>query len=214
MMYDLTHRLTDDVPTYPADPHVRIITGFGVRPWCVSALHLGSHSGTHVDAPLHYMVAGRGIGAYAPDRFVGRGIVIDARGYEPDAPVGPEILTDYHLRPGMIAVIRTGWEIFWNDARYFQHPYLSDGLAQALVERGISLVAVDALNVDSTPGSGETVHATLLGADILIAENLCGLEQLDCGREYVFAILPLALGDVDGAPVRALAWDIDHRFGS
>ncbi len=213
MMYDLTRVLASGMPVYPGDPEVRIVAG-GASPWRVSALHLGSHSGTHVDAPLHYVADGRGIGAFPLDRFIAPGIVVDARGYAEDAPIGAGILDGYDLRPGMIVVIRTGWEAFWQDARYFRHPYLSADLAHALVERRVSLVAVDALNVDSTVNGGEMAHAILLGADILIAENLCNLDALHCGQAYVFAILPLALGAVDGAPARALAWDISHRFGS
>ncbi|MDW8215647.1 MAG: cyclase family protein [Roseiflexaceae bacterium] len=212
MIYDLTRTLVSGMPVYPGDPEVRIVAG-GAPPWRVSTLHLGSHSGTHVDAPLHYFADGRGIGAFPLERFIAPGMVVDARGYADDAPIDAEVLTGYDLHPGMIVVIRTGWEAFWQDARYFRHPCLSADLARALVERRISLVAVDALNVDSTMSGGEAVHAILLGADVLIAENLCNLDTLQCGQTYMFAILPLALDAVDGAPARALAWDINHHFG-
>lgn len=211
MIYDLTRTLASGMPVYSGDPEVQIVAG-GAPPWQVSALHLGSHSGTHVDAPLHYFADGRGIGAFPLERFIAPGIVVDARGYAEDAPIGADILAGADLHPDMIVVIRTGWEAFWQDARYFRHPYLSADLTHALVERHVSLVAVDALNVDSTVGGGEMAHAILLGADILIAENLCNLDALHCGQAYMFAILPLALGAVDGAPARALAWDINHRF--
>jgi kynurenine formamidase len=213
MIYDLTRTLMGGMPVYPGDPEVQIVAG-GASPWRVSALRLGSHSGTHVDAPLHYFADRRGIGAFPLERFIAPGVVVDARGYADDAPIGIEVLADVDLRPGMIVVIRTGWEAFWQDGRYFRHPYLSLDLAHALVERRASLVAVDALNVDSTVGGGDAAHAILLGADLLIAENLCNLDALHFGQAYMFAILPLALGAVDGAPARALAWDINHRFGS
>lgn len=190
------------------------IDAIATPPWQISTLHLGSHSGTHLDAPSHYIASGRSIDTFAPDRFIAPGIVVDARGYAADTPIGAAVLDGYDLQPGMIAVIRTGWEAFWQNARYFQHPYLSVDLAYALVERRISLVAIDALNVDSTPGSGASAHAVLLGADLLIAENLCHLDALVCGQIYMFAFIPLLLHATDGAPARALAWDIDHRFGT
>jgi kynurenine formamidase len=213
VIYDLTRTLAEGIPVYPGDPQVRIDV-IATPPWQVSALHLGSHSGTHIDAPSHYIAGGRSIDTFAPDRFIAPGMVVDARGYAADAPIGAAVLDGYDLQPGMIVVIRTGWEAFWQDARYFQHPYLSVDLAHALVERRVSLVAIDALNVDSTPGGGESAHAVLLGADLLIAENLCNLDALICGQAYMFAIVPLLLHAADGAPARALAWDIDHRFGT
>lgn len=72
MIYDLTRILVSGMPVYPGDPEVQIVAG-GAPPWRVSALHLGSHSGTHVDAPLHYFADGRGINAFPPERFVARG---------------------------------------------------------------------------------------------------------------------------------------------
>lgn len=213
MIYDLTRTLVSGMPIYPGDPEVWIAAG-GAPPWRVSALHLGSHSGTHVDAPMHYLAEGRGIGAFPPERFIAPGIVVDARGYADNTPIGADVLAGVDLRAGMIVVIRTGWETFWEDARYVQHPYMSIELARALVKHRVSLVAVDALNVDSTADGGDVVHALLLGAEVLIAENLCHLDALTCGKTYMFAILPLALGDVDGAPARALAWDIDHQFNA
>jgi kynurenine formamidase len=213
MIYDLSHEIATGMPFFPGDPPPRVTTGLGVRPWCVTALELGSHSGTHIDAPMHYIEGGRGIGTYTLQQCIRPGIVVDARGYADDAAIGPEVLAPYTLRPGMAAVIRTGWEEHWGDPRYFRHPHLRADLCAALVARGLSLIAVDALNVDSTPGAGEVAHATLLGAQLLIAENLRGLGQLVCGATYMFAFIPIRLGDLDGAPVRALAWDLDHRFG-
>jgi kynurenine formamidase len=212
MIYDLSHEIVTGMPFFPGDPQPHVEVGLGARPWCVSALTMGSHSGTHVDAPLHYISGGHGVGAYRLERFIRPGMVLDVRGYADDAPIGPEVLASYDLRPGMVAVFHTGWDAHWDDPRYFRHPHLSAALCAALVANGIALVAVDTLNVDSTPGGGEVAHATLLGADVLIAENVCGLEQLAYGTFYIFAFVPIRLGNVDGAPVRALAWEPEHRF--
>jgi kynurenine formamidase len=69
------------------------------------------------------------------------------------------------------------------------------------------LVAIDALSVDSTVDGNSDAHLILLGANVLIAENLCCLDVLEPARSYVFACLPLSLGDADGAPARVVAWD-------
>ncbi len=212
MIYDLSHTLITGMPHFPGDPAPRIEPADGAPPWRVSALHLSSHSGTHVDAPRHYLAGGRAIGDYPPDRFIRPGVLVDARGHGDDQRIGAGVLRDAGITPGSFVVLRTGWEQYWGDTRYFRHPYLGGDLAAALVERGVALLAIDALNVDSTPGASGEIHERLLGADVLIVENLRGLEALQAGRSYIFAFVPLALGPIDGAPVRALAWDADHVF--
>jgi kynurenine formamidase len=215
MIHDLTHRLVMGMPVFPGDPQVRIEPWAEAAPWRVSALRLGSHSGTHVDAPRHYLVDGRGIGDYPPERFIGPGLVLDATGRAENEPLGTEILEAHRgaIRAGSFVVLRTAWDGSWGQERYFRHPYVGDELATALVGLRAGLVAIDALNVDSTADGGSAAHERLLAADVLIVENLRGLDALEAGRPYVFAFVPLALGDLDGAPVRALAWEMDGPIG-
>lgn len=216
MIHDLTHPLATAMPGFPGDPAVRIERDDGPGPWRVSALHLGSHSGTHVDAPRHLLPAGRGLGAYPPERFVLPGLVFDAGARADNEPLGPDLLLPYRaaVRLGAAVVLRTGWDRFWGDPRYERHPYLAADLAAALVAAGVALVGIDALNVDSTAAGGSAAHAALLAADVLIVENLRGLDALVAGHPYLFAFLPLSVGDLDGAPIRALAWNPDHDFAA
>ncbi len=214
MIYDLTQPIVSGMPVFPGDPEVRIAERVTAPPWQASELRLGSHSGTHVDAPRHYLATGDGIGAFPVDRFIRSGFVVGAPGRTPNEPLGTELLDSVRprLRPGAVVVLRTGWDRYWGQERYLRHPYLSAELASALVDLGVGLVGIDALNVDSTADGGEDAHRLLLGGNVLIAENLRGVDRLTAGAPYVFAILPLALGAVDGAPARAVAWDIDHAF--
>lgn len=75
-----------------------------------------------------------------------------------------------------------------------------------MVRGGVSLVGMDALNIDLTEQATDHAHATLLGNDVLIVENLRGLHQLSPGVVYQCSFLPLALSGLDGSPVRAIAW--------
>ncbi|MEF3275513.1 MAG: cyclase family protein [Chloroflexus sp.] len=204
MIYDLTRPIQTGMPVYPGDPVVTI-TPLVNPPWQISAVHLGSHTGTHLDAPRHRFADGMGIDAIPLERLIGPGLVIDARGYPANAPIEPTVLTGYDLRAGMMVVIRTGWEVYWGSADYVRHPYLSATLAYELVQRGVTLVGIDALNIDSTVHGDDAGHVTLLGHNVLIVENLCNLAVLNCGECYTFAFLPLPFVAADGAPVRALA---------
>ena len=87
-----------------------------------------------------------------------------------------------------------------------KHPYLSGAAARSLVEAGVTLVGTDALNVDPTDEPSSAAHAALLGADVLIVENLTKLEELAAGRAHRCAFVPLRLAGADGSPVRAFAW--------
>jgi len=208
-MFDLTQTLNADTPRFPGDPEVHIESIHEFVPWQISSLKMGTHSGTHMDAPRHLIAEGAGIGAYGPDRLVGRGLVLDARGLDDNAAIPDTVLTRVTnvTWPGWFAVVCTGWDHYWGDERYFRHPYLSAELAARLVASNAGLVAIDALSVDSTVDEGSAAHALLLAADVLIAENLCNVRLLDPAHPYSFAFLPLSLGEADGSPARVVAWD-------
>jgi kynurenine formamidase len=212
-MYDLTQPLTPDVPRFPGDPAVRIEPIHDFAPWRISTLAMGSHSGTHMDAPLHRIPGGAGIGAYGPDRLIGEGLVIDAADRAENEPISESVLDQIrqHVWPGWFAIVRTGWDRHWGEERYFRHPFLSPALARTLVELGAAIVAIDALSIDSTVDAGAEAHEILLGADVLAAENLRGLDVLTPSQLHTFAFLPLALRQVDGSPARVVAWDASPR---
>jgi arylformamidase len=210
VIHDLTHPIHTGMPTYPGDPPVRIDRWPEAAPWQVSAVCLGSHSGTHVDAPRHVDPAGPTLDQFAPDRFVGRGLLLDATGAGENESLTPALLTTrrHEIRPGSFVVIRTGWDQYWENDRYFRHPYLGRELAASLARLGVGLVGIDALSIDSSVDGGSTAHEILLGANLLVVENLRNLSALQPDREHDFIFAPLALGECDGAPVRALAVEI------
>ena len=207
MFYDLTHPIHHGMTTYPGDPAVRVELWPNAAPWQVRAVCLGSHTGTHIDAPRHVNPSGRTLSAYLPDRFVGRGIVIDAQGAGENTPLAADILAARRreIESGDMVLIRTGWDRYWGTERYLRHPFLSAELAADLQALNVGLVSIDALSVDSTVDGGAVAHRTLLGADILIVENLRALGSLDTAARYELIVAPLALAQSDGAPVRALA---------
>ncbi len=169
---------------------------------------MSSHNGTHLDAPLHRIEGGATIDDLALSRLTGTALLVDATGLSENSPISDQVLDALPLPPwpGWIALIRTGWDRYWQDDRYFRHPYLSPDLAQRLVESGCRLVAIDALSVDSTVDDGDAVHRVLLGNDVLVAENLRGLQELEPRTRYRVACLPLRITGSDGSPVRFIAW--------
>ena len=209
MMFDLSHAVENGMATFPGDPEPRLEDAGATPPWRVTRLRLGSHTGTHIDAASHYVLGGATIDAYPLQRFVLPGVVAALPGLAPDeavawAALAPSVAL---LARGAALVLHTGWDTRWGDDDYLRHPYLGDEAARQLVAAGVGLVAIDALNVDSTVQGSAGVHETLLGNDVLIVENLRGLKQLESGRLYRFAFLPLRLTGRDGSPIRAVAWE-------
>lgn len=194
---------------FPGDPEPCILPVDVGSPWRVTQLHIGTHVGTHIDAASHFIPHGRTISDYPPERFLLPGIVVPITGRNDDEPLGPDVFADHlaALPAGGALLLHLGWDRYWKTERYLRHPYLTRETAQFLVERGVSIVGLDALNVDSTVQETDHAHAVLLGNDVLIVENLTRLHQLLPGVVYQFSFLPLALSGLDGSPIRAIAWN-------
>jgi kynurenine formamidase len=213
-LYDLSHPIENGMPFFPGDPAPRIVPGRAAPPWHVSALELGTHTGTHIDAPCHRFPERRTIAEFPPAHFVRPGLVVPVTGLEEDEPIGIECLKPFigRVRAGDVVVFATGWERDWGQPRYLRHPYLSDVVAAILIDCRVGIVGIDAPNVDSTLQGTSGVHEQLLGADVLIVENLRGLDQLTPGQRYIFSFLPLWIRGGDGSPIRAVAWEPKTRF--
>ncbi|MFB7619020.1 cyclase family protein [Kitasatospora sp. NPDC056181] len=167
-LVDLTHQVTTAMPVYPGDPAVVLEPALttataGVN---VLALHLGSQSGTHVDAPYHVDVTWPTLDGLPLERFAGPAVVADLRGLEPRAEVTPELLAPAleRVSEGTVLLLATGWARHWGTDAYFAHPGLTTGAAEAIVAAGVRTVGVDALSVDPTPdpGPGDPAVAALL----------------------------------------------------
>lgn len=207
MHVDLSQSIENGMQTYPDDPSVAVRRHasheeHGVR---VDALECGSHTGTHVDAPVHTEPHGDTLGAYPIDRFVFDAVRIDCRDLGAREPIPAERVPDVDAD---LVAWWTGWDEHWGTDRYLEHPYLSPAAAEACVDWGFD-VAVDSLNPDPTPTEnasedepeGFAAHHALLGNELLILENLTNLDRV--GDRFELRAYPLAI-DSDGAPVRAV----------
>ncbi|GII91452.1 cyclase family protein [Sinosporangium siamense] len=210
MIVDLSVPLTTGMPVYPGDPSVEIAPALTTAAHGVNVLglHLGSQSGTHVDAPFHIDDSLPRLDELPLERFTGPAAVADARGLAPRSPIGPERL-EAVATEGVIVLVATGWAGHFGTYHYLDHPYLTEEAAELLVAAGVRTVGIDALSVDPTPADDFPAHRVLCGAHAVIAENLRGLDVLleaqAAGRAIEVSMFPLHLPGADGSPVRAVA---------
>jgi Predicted metal-dependent hydrolase len=206
---DLTQRIETDMPVYPGDPAVLLesVLTHEQNQCCVKRLCLGTHTGTHIDVPFHFLADGKKITDFPVDKFLGTGIVIEAGERKPNEAIERGVFEPYEqvLRPGSIVLVRTGWSRYFEQEKYQYHPYLTKSAAEYLASRQISIVGIDAFSVDSSLSSRGAAHLVFLSREILIVENLTNLAALVSGQEYFFSFLPLLLQEGDASPIRAVA---------
>ena len=171
-------------------------------------LHIGSHTGTHMDAPAHMLTDGASLDQLPVSRFCGKAAVLDVTDLAPGSLITTQLLLE-RLEPlrGMdFLLIRTGWEDKWNTPAFFDEPFpvLSEDAARYLVSQGLKGVGTDAISVDAADSHDFSVHHVFFRGGLVVVECLC-LNGLAGQKEVRFFALPLKFAKADGAPVRAMA---------
>lgn len=174
-------------------------------------LHLYSHAGTHMDAPLHFVDDGRTIDHLDLSKCIGPALVVDLSHMEPNGIIMVEDLAPVadKIRAGTRLLLRTDWDLHADLDDYRSHmPRVSSELATWLVEKGIVLLGVETPSVASLRPENRVelseVHQILLRAEVVIVESLANLRDLT--QETVqFTALPLKINGCDGSPTRAVA---------
>lgn len=216
-LVDLSHPVDDDTPVYPGDPVARFTPAATVAEDGYNVLHvrMGSQTGTHVDAPFHFLDDGPRIDELPLEMFLAPAVIVDVRGKAPHGRIEWSDLAPYAglLGPGRMLVLHTGWDEHWGTDAYFDHPFLTGDAAERVVAAGVRTVALDALSLDETvvggsPADGFAAHFAVLGAGGVIVENLRNLAAVQ-GPDPILSVLPLRLAGADGAPVRAVAFDLE-----
>ena len=197
---DVTMPLHEGMVTWPGDepftvyPDRRIPHGQGCN---TSRLTLHTHTGTHVDAPWHFIDTGKRLDQLDASVFFGKAAVIEVRG---EKRIEARHLRDKPLQPRVL--LKTDNSFFPDDG-VFRPDYtaIEPDAAELLVDAGVRLVGIDYLSIGSFKQTGRLTHHVLLKQDVLIVEGL-RLAEVEPG-EHWFVVLPLAVQGLDGAPCRA-----------
>jgi len=202
---DLSREISPEAPVYPGDPVAEFtvhdtIAGSGYN---LTRVCLGSHQGTHLDAPSHFAEAGGTVDRIALSRCVGPASLVDLGERGPGAAITLADFLPYEsaIEPGARVVYRTGWDRVSGPSYFVDYPSLTLELARWLATRRIALIGMD------TPGPAaaqwKEVHQVLLAAEIVVVESLTNLAALGADRFFLVAA-PLKLKGLDGSPIRAV----------
>ena len=218
-LIDLSHPLDPATPPWPGNPPVEVHHVSTIPPArgprdrgapgepisCnTSAFLTCNHTGTHMDSPAHFYNGVQTIEQVPLEMCIGPAALVDVRHIHPRAEITPAdfALCEQAIKTTGKVVFWTGWSSRWGDDNYFDdYPVLNEAAAVWLVERGVHLVALDTPSPDRDP---HPVHYVLLGANIVIVENLTHLDLI--GRDvFELIVVPLPLRGLEASPVRALA---------
>jgi len=198
-IYDLTRTISQDMRVYPGDPQPRFDPYATIKDNNVNVtkMTLGSHSGTHVDAPCHFLQEGNGIDEEPLDKFIGEAAIIDASGKN-SSIITSEDFSGYDIRSNDIVLIYSG-----TGDRLTDFAYLDVSAAKWIVEHGVRSVGIDTASVEKYGSKDAPVHKLLLAKNIGIIENLTNLKEF-AKRRMFFVCLPLLLKGIDASPARAV----------
>jgi arylformamidase len=212
---DLTYPIHEGMTTFPRPWHpvveITQMGRHGIENRETRKLVLGTHTGTHCDAPRHFVPDGNTVENLPLDVLVGPASIVD---FSYAAPMQIMDVADFERqldagRPDRI-IIRYDWSVHWGTMKFYaDHPYLSHRAAEWLCRMGVKLIAMDTPTPDAplhAPQSDEDspIHKLLLQNDVVLAEYLCNLNQLT-SKDVFLVVLPLKIVSADGAPARCIA---------
>ena len=223
---DLTHTIYHGMPVWPTLPQPK----YEYTAWAARDLYtmtvitqMTTHTGTHLDAPAHFVPDGKTVDRVPIERFAGEGVALDISYKKAGEEITLEDLKqfDSEIKEGEVVMIYTGWDKKrgLNKEYLFMWPHLGIEAAKYLVSKKIKAVGIDGLSIggwmDKVPAQGPVaksspveVHQILLGAEIIIIEELANLDKVLDGKKTArafFVYAPLKLVGAEGSPCRAIA---------
>ena len=205
-IYDLTLPITGNDENAQVTPDHQFIKN-GIT---MSTLTLHSHYGTHMDAPLHFLLDGNTLDNMPLEKCLGPAIVCDLTHKSPDSFITVEDLHPWadRIGYGSRVLLRTDWSKRVNDPNFMtEFPRIHADCAQWLADKGIWLIGIEHQSVAKLSSMQELteVHHAFLKSEVVIVEGLANLRDLP-QEDVMFSALPLKIVGGDGIPCRAVAW--------
>ena len=209
---DLTLTVSNKIPTFPGSPQPAFIPWENVKEdgYNLELLFLSSHTGTHMDAPHHFLEKGAKIHEISLEKLVSEAVLIKSK-KNAGEPITKTDIQKFEKKHGKImnfssVIFQTGWQRNLQKKYYFtKNPGLSVSAAKYLTTKKISLVGIDSPSIDVGTNSKFSVHQIFAKKGMLIVENLANLDKIKSSKFHL-VVLPLKLKNATGSPVRAIAF--------
>ena len=212
-LIDLSQPVTDGGPNCPVHPPVsaKVVATHEMDDWHMEVISLATHTGSHLDAPLHKIAGGRSIDQIPLDSFTGEAVLTDLRDSGPDRAIGADLLASRLQGDLMdrIILLATGWgdRRAATDEWHYHSPYLAPDGAEWLVDRKARAVGIDHYSIGGSRDPDNTrTHEILLGNGLWVAEDLRFPEEVfTLGGRFPFWALPINFTGHSGAFCRPVA---------
>ena len=209
---DLTLTISNKIPSFPGSPQPKLIPWENVRDdgYNLEFLFMSTHTGTHVDAPYHFLEKGAKIHEISLKKLVSEAVLIQSKKKGGESITKTDI-QKFEKKHGKITsfssvIFYTGWQRNLQKKYYFEkNPGLSVSAAKYLASKKINLVGIDSPSIDLGKDSKFSVHQIFAKKGILIVENLANLDKIKSSKFHL-VVLPLKLKNATGSPVRAVAF--------
>jgi kynurenine formamidase len=205
---DLSLEINADLQVFPGSPQPLFIkwTKYEVHSYDSEIMMMSTHTGTHMDAPSHFLANTASIDMIGVERLVGPALLLDLPKGANEEITLDDLRVINEIDQGISIVFRTGWQKMIANRYYMtSNPGLSVAAAAFLADKNVNAVGIDSPSIDIGSDEHFSTHKTLLSNGILIVENLCNLESLENKGTFTLVINPLKLKGASGSPVRALA---------
>lgn len=204
-IFDITVPIKNGMTVWPGQPVVDIhpLQTVNMNGSMVSSIHLTSHTGTHVDAPAHFLDGGETVDLISPHVFIGTARVFDLSWITLGDPIEREFLEKYELATGERVLFKTANSSIIHTKEFqANYTHLSYDAAQYLIEHKTLLVGIDYFGIEKKGSPGHLVHTSLFMGGVVIVEGLdLSIVPEDTYDLYCF---PLRVAGCDGAPARAI----------
>ncbi|EEK52585.1 Metal-dependent hydrolase [Bacillus cereus ATCC 10876] len=203
---DLSQTFENNMSQFPGTPKIQLeaVTSVEESGYQVTDFHSVVHVGTHCDAPAHFISGATTIDQLPLDQFVGEAVIIDVTHVQ-ERKLPKEVLHDADIKEGDIVIFHSNLSTKWNTEAYEKEAfYLSEELAEELVQLKVKSVGLDFISPDEVTTETSPIHHILLGNNIYLIENLTNLDAIHTKR-FFFSAAPLKIKDSDGAFARAFA---------
>jgi len=194
---DLTYDISEGMTTFNAPWHplvsIKQMGRIGMEGRETRKISFGTHTGTHVDAPLHFIKNGISIDEIPLSKLVGNITMIDLSSLKENTPITKEMLVKLPISKKTL--FKFGWGKFWGTNKFYSdYPYFTKEAAEFLVSKNVELIAYDIPSPDNSY------------ARIILVEYLANLDKVDLADDWKIVVTPLKIKNADGSPARVFIY--------